>query len=68
MSKVRAKLHEEFNVELIAQSLASEQTQFMLFGHGYKAGMEAAAALLKAEWFKTQADCAQAIERAAGKL
>lgn len=68
MSKVCEKLHEEFNVDLIAASFASEQTQFMLFGHGYKAGMEAAAALLKAEWFKTQADCVLAIERAAGKL
>jgi hypothetical protein len=68
MSKVRGKLHEEFNVELIAQSLASEQTQFMLFGHGYKAGMEAAAELLREKWFKTQADCAHAIVQAAGKL
>lgn len=65
---LREKLHAEFNVELIAKDLATEKIQFMLYGHGYKAGMEAAAEILRDKWFKTQADCAHAIVQAAGKL
>jgi hypothetical protein len=65
---IREKLHEKFNVENIAAGPASENIQFMLFGNGFREGMLAAAAILDADWFKTQQDCANAILKAAGKL
>lgn len=65
---VKEKLHEQFNVEKISQEPASEQTQLMLFGIGFREGMLAAAAILEETWFKTQHDCADAILQAAGKL
>ncbi|MFM0503938.1 hypothetical protein [Paraburkholderia caffeinilytica] len=65
---IKEKLHEQFNVEKIASEPASEQTQLMLFGIGYREGMLAAAAVLEESWFKTQQDCADAILQAAGKL
>lgn len=57
----RDKLHEHFNVEKIAAEPATERTQLMLFGIGYREGMLAAAAILEQTWFATQQDCAQAI-------
>lgn len=65
---LREKLHEKFNVEAIAVEPASEKTQLMLFGIGFREGMVAAAALLDAAWFKTQRDCAEAIRLEAAKL
>ena len=65
---VREKMHELFNVQNIAAGSATEDVQFMLFGNGYVAGMNAAAEILKAEWFKTQQECVEAIEKAARKL
>jgi len=60
----KQKLHEHFNVERIATEPASEKTQLMLFGIGYREGMLAAAAILEADWFATQQACADAIKRA----
>lgn len=65
---LREKLHEHFNVEKIAAEPASEKTQLMLFGIGYREGMLAAAALLDDTWFKTQQECAEAIRREARKV
>lgn len=65
---LKKKFLDQFNAERIAEGPATEHVQFMLYAHGYKAGMEAAAELLKAEWFRTQADCELAIVRAAAKL
>jgi hypothetical protein len=62
---VKAKLHEHFNVEKIATEPASERMQLMLFGIGYREGILAAAAILEADWFKTQQDCVDAIKKAA---
>lgn len=64
----KEKLHEQFNVDEIAKRAATPDIQWMLYGNGYKAGMEAAAAVLQATWFKTQQECAEAILKAAGKL
>lgn len=65
---VKEKLHQQFNVEKIASEPATERTQMMLFGIGYREGMLAAAAILEADWFKTQQDCAEAIKQAARKM
>lgn len=65
---VKEKLHEQFNVEKIAAEPASEKTQLMLFGIGYREGMLAAAEILEANWFKTQQDCSDAIKSAARKV
>jgi hypothetical protein len=65
---IKEKLHEQFNVENIAKEPATERTQLMLFGIGYREGMLAAAALLDETWFKTQQDCAEAIKQAARKV
>jgi hypothetical protein len=65
---VKEKLHEQFNVEAISKEPATEQTQLMLFGIGYREGMLAAAAILGERWFKTQQECAGAIILAARNL
>lgn len=65
---LREKLREHFNVEAITAEPASEKTQLMLFGTGFREGMLAAAALLDETWFKTQQECAEAIRREAGKV
>lgn len=62
---IREKLHEHFNVEKIVEEPASENTQLVLFGTGFREGMLAAAALLNETWFKTQQECAEAIRREA---
>ncbi|QTP32801.1 hypothetical protein B7759_01379 [Burkholderia glumae] len=66
--KVREKLHEKFNVEEIEKNVASENVQFMLFGHGFLEGMLAAAAILESEWFKTQQECVEAIRKASRSI
>lgn len=65
---VKEILHEQFNVEKIASEPATERIQLMLFGIGYREGMLAAAAILEADWFKTQQDCAEAIKKEARKV
>ncbi|SOY56823.1 hypothetical protein [Cupriavidus taiwanensis] len=65
---VRELYERIFNAEEMKKARPTEDMCVWVFAIGVQEGMRQAAKLLDGEWFKTQQECTDAIQRAASKL